>query len=98
MVQALKTLYAAGGIPRFYSGLAPALIQVRGILQTLAATPPSQHLQHLVLTNPPVMHKQAFSEQGTSVGQQHGRALVYVGVFFFMDMLSYCRELCMRYT
>jgi hypothetical protein len=29
MVQAITTLYAQGGIPRFYSGLAPALVQVR---------------------------------------------------------------------
>ncbi len=27
--QALKTLWSQGGIPRFYQGLAPALIQVR---------------------------------------------------------------------
>ncbi|KAG1662774.1 hypothetical protein FOA52_006800 [Chlamydomonas sp. UWO 241] len=27
MIQAISTLYAQGGIPRFYSGLAPALIQ-----------------------------------------------------------------------
>lgn len=26
--QALKTLWSQGGIPRFYNGLAPALIQV----------------------------------------------------------------------
>lgn len=28
-MQALRTLYKEGGIPRFYQGLAPALIQVR---------------------------------------------------------------------
>lgn len=30
MMNALRTLWAEGGIPRFYQGLAPALIQVRG--------------------------------------------------------------------
>ena len=29
-MQALKTLWSQGGIPRFYQGLAPALIQVSG--------------------------------------------------------------------
>lgn len=28
-MEALRTLYSQGGIPRFYQGLLPALIQVR---------------------------------------------------------------------
>jgi hypothetical protein len=35
---ALKTLYKEGGIPRFYQGLLPALIQVRGLLLIRPAT------------------------------------------------------------
>lgn len=43
MTTAFKTLYADGGIVRFYRGLAPALIQVGAmtVLQDIACTPDS---------------------------------------------------------
>ena len=39
-LQALRTLYADGGIPRFYKGLAPALIQ--GPLSVSETPPPTR--------------------------------------------------------
>jgi len=35
---ALRTLYADGGIPRFYQGMLPALIQVRALAHPSAST------------------------------------------------------------